>query len=47
MKKRPIIVLGSILIALSGVAAFVAFSIRSQAASAVSDPRQDGDPGGL
>jgi RND family efflux transporter MFP subunit len=41
MKKRPVIVLGSILIAVSGVAAFTALSIRTQAASAVSDPRQE------
>ncbi len=39
MKKRPIIVLGSILIAVSGAAAFV--TLRTQAASAVSDPRQE------
>ena len=39
MRKRPIIMLGSILIAVSGVAAFVALSIRPQAASAVGDPR--------
>src|SRR5437868_5653399 len=41
MKKRPLIVLGSILIAVLGVAAFVTLSIRTQAASAVSDPRQE------
>ena len=40
MKKNPVIVLGSIL-AVLGVAAFVALSVRTQAASAVSDPRQD------
>src|SRR5882724_6346461 len=40
MQKRPIIVLGSILIAVFGAAGFVALSIRTQAASAVSDPRQ-------
>src|SRR5512132_4057003 len=40
MKKRPIIVLGSILIAVFGAAGFVTLSIRTQAASAVSDPRQ-------
>jgi RND family efflux transporter MFP subunit len=39
MKKRPVIVLGSVLIAVSGVA-FVTLSLRPQAASAVSDPRQ-------
>ncbi|MBR1250268.1 efflux RND transporter periplasmic adaptor subunit [Bradyrhizobium sp. AUGA SZCCT0169] len=41
MKKGPIIVLGSILIAVFGVAGFVTLSIRTHAASAVSDPRQD------
>jgi multidrug efflux pump subunit AcrA (membrane-fusion protein) len=41
MKKRPLIVLGGILIAASGVAAFVALSVRTQAASAASDPRQE------
>src|SRR6266496_2929886 len=41
MKKRPVIVLGSILIAASGAAALVTVSIGTQAASAVSDPRQE------
>ena len=41
MKKRPIIVLGSILIAVFGAAGFVTLSLRTQAASAVSDPRQE------
>ena len=41
MKKKPVIVLGSSLIAISGVAAFAALSIRTLEASAVSDPRQD------
>src|SRR4029450_5189348 len=41
MKKRSIIVLGSILIAVFGAAGFVTLSIRTQAASAVSDPRQE------
>ena len=41
MKKRPVIVLGSILIAASGAAAFVTISIHTQAAFAVSDPRQE------
>jgi RND family efflux transporter MFP subunit len=41
MKKRPVIVLGSILIAASGAAAFVTLSIHTQAAFAVSDPRQE------
>ncbi len=39
MKKRPMIVLGSVLIAGCAVAAFVA--LRAPAASAVSDPRQE------
>ena len=41
MKKRPIIVLGSVLIAVFGAAGFVTLSIRTHAASAVSDPRQE------
>jgi len=41
MKMRPVLVLGGILIALSGAAAFVTVSIRAQEASAVSDPRQE------
>src|SRR6266702_7922185 len=41
MKKRPVIVLGSILIAASGAAAFVTLSFGTRAASAVSDPRQE------
>jgi len=41
MKWRPVIVLGGILIAVSGAAAFVALSFRAQEASAVSDPRQE------
>jgi RND family efflux transporter MFP subunit len=41
MKKRPIIVLGSIGIAVFGVAAVATLSLRTQAASAVSDPRQE------
>jgi RND family efflux transporter MFP subunit len=41
MKKRPVNVLGGILIAVLGAAAFVALSIRTQEASAVSDPRQE------
>src|SRR5436190_7456316 len=41
MKSRPVIVLGSILIPVSAAAAFVALSIHPQAASAVSDPRQE------
>ena len=40
MKKRPAVVLGGLLIAV-GVAAFATLSIRTQAASAVSDPRQE------
>ncbi|MGO9133153.1 MAG: efflux RND transporter periplasmic adaptor subunit [Methylovirgula sp.] len=39
MKKRPAIVLGSVLLAMSGAAAFITLSLRSQA-SVVSDPRQ-------
>src|SRR5215212_2805500 len=41
MKRRPIIVLGSILIAVFGAAGFVTLSIRTQEASAVSDLRQE------
>lgn len=41
MKKRPIFMLGGLLIAVSGVAAFATVSLRTQDASAVSDPRQD------
>lgn len=42
MRKRPAIVLGGILIAVSGAAAaFATLSIRPQGASAVSDPRQE------
>jgi len=41
MKKRPAVVLGGLLIAVSGLAAFVPVSLRTQAASAVSDPRQE------
>jgi RND family efflux transporter MFP subunit len=41
MKKRPVILLGSILIAVSGVAVFVALSLHTQEASALSDPRQE------
>src|SRR5690349_17396794 len=40
MQKRPAIVLGAILIAVSGAAAFVTLAI-PQVASAVSDPRQE------
>jgi RND family efflux transporter MFP subunit len=40
MKKRPAIVLGSTLIAVLGAAAFVTVAVRTQDASAVSDPRQ-------
>src|SRR4051794_14155892 len=40
MKKRPAVVLGGLLIAVSGAAAFAAVSLRTQEASAVSDPRQ-------
>lgn len=41
MKKRPVLVLGGILIGALGAAAFVTVSIRTQEASAVSDPRQE------
>ncbi|CAO3357763.1 efflux RND transporter periplasmic adaptor subunit [Azospirillum palustre] len=41
MKKRPMIVLGGVLTAALGAAAFVTLSMRTQEASAVSDPRQD------
>jgi multidrug efflux pump subunit AcrA (membrane-fusion protein) len=41
MKKRPAFVLGGLLIAASGVAAFVTLSLRTPEASAVSDPRQE------
>ena len=41
MQKRPIIVLGSILIAVFRTVGFVTLSIRKQAASAVRDPRQE------
>src|SRR5579862_5660852 len=41
MKKRAIIVLGGVLTAGLGVAAFVTVSLRAPAASAVSDPRQE------
>ncbi|MFA6264890.1 MAG: efflux RND transporter periplasmic adaptor subunit [Pseudolabrys sp.] len=40
MKKRPAFVLGGLLIAVSGAAAFATFFLRTQDASAVSDPRQ-------
>lgn len=39
MKKRPVLVLGGILVAASGAAAFATFAIPAQEASAVSDPR--------
>jgi multidrug efflux pump subunit AcrA (membrane-fusion protein) len=41
MKKRPVIVLGSVLIAASGAAAFADLAIPAREASAVSDPRQE------
>ena len=41
MKKRPAVVLGGLLIAVSGAAAFATLSMRTQEASAVSDPRQE------
>ena len=39
MKKRPAVMLGGLLIAVSGAAAFAMVSLRTQEASAVSDPR--------
>lgn len=41
MKKRTVILLGGVLIAMSGVAAFATFAIPTQEASAVGDPRQE------
>ncbi len=41
MKKRPAVVLGVVLIAMSGAAALAAVSMRTQGAPAVSDPRQE------
>jgi len=41
MKKRPVLVLGSLLIAMSGAAALAMVSMRAPQASAVGDPRQD------
>jgi RND family efflux transporter MFP subunit len=41
MKKRPALVLGSLLIAVAGTAAFTTVALRSREASAVSDPRQE------
>jgi RND family efflux transporter MFP subunit len=41
MKKRPAAVLGGLLIAASGIAAFVTVAIPAQEVSAVRDPRQD------
>src|SRR5438477_10407893 len=41
MKKRPAVVLGGLLIAVAGAAAFAMVSLRTQEASAVSDPRQE------
>lgn len=41
MKKRPVLLLGGILIAVSGVAAFAMLAIPTREASAVSDPRQE------
>ena len=40
MKKQSAVVLGGLLIAASGAAAFVTLSLRAQEAAAVSDPRQ-------
>src|SRR3954467_15138953 len=41
MKRQPAVVLGGLLIAVSGAAAFAIVSLRTQEASAVSDPRQE------
>lgn len=41
MKKKPAIVLGGVLIAGVGAAAFAVLSLRTQEAAAVSDPRQE------
>src|SRR5437660_12716217 len=41
MERRPAVVLGGLLIAVSGAAAFAAVSLRTQEVSAVSDPRQE------
>jgi RND family efflux transporter MFP subunit len=41
MRKKPAVVLGGLLIAISGAAALAAVSMRTQEASAVSDPRQE------
>jgi RND family efflux transporter MFP subunit len=41
MKKRPAVVLGGVLLTALGAAAFGAFFLRAQEASAVSDPRQE------
>ncbi len=41
MKKRPAVVLGGLVIAVSGAAAFATVSLRTQEASAVGDPRQE------
>jgi RND family efflux transporter MFP subunit len=41
MKKRPAVVLGGALLTALGAAAFGAFFLRAQEASAVSDPRQE------
>jgi RND family efflux transporter MFP subunit len=40
MKRRPAVVLGGVLIAVSAAAAFATVSMRTQEASAVGDPRQ-------
>src|SRR3954454_9096831 len=41
MKRQPAVVLGGLLIAVAGPAAFATVSLRTQEASAVSDPRQE------
>src|SRR5438046_6370495 len=41
MKRKPVFVLGGVLLTALGAAAFGAFFLRAQEASAVGDPRQD------
>ncbi|WP_027151313.1 efflux RND transporter periplasmic adaptor subunit [Mesorhizobium sp. WSM2561] len=41
MKKKPVIVLGAILIAVSGAVAFATLAVPTQEAAAVGDPRQE------
>src|SRR5438067_5160626 len=41
MKKRPAVVLGGLLVVMTGAVAFATVSLRTQEAAAVSDPRQE------